>query len=89
MFATIEELQKYREKNDNNENPVDREDNIYRNTFFATVPLGVNGEKEENANTLTSNGGSAVKTALHDSAVQIAEKIYNDILLDETADKKG
>lgn len=89
MFANVAELKKYREGTDDNQNPVDTKDNIYRNIITVSIPLGVEGKKKEIVEKLVSDECSAVKTALEESAKQIAEKIYNDIMLDETADKKG
>jgi len=86
MFPNREALQSFKEKLDNNDNPVDDSDNIYRNQIIDTVSLGLTGDMEENALALSEPGSRIIQGALEESAQQIALAIFKDIQLDETSE---
>ena len=87
MFPNKEVLAQFKEKQDSNENPVDNNDNIYRNTVKVTIPLNVPGTKAENARTLAQNSLALLEEALDESAKKIAMKIAIDIESDETQER--
>lgn len=79
MFPNKAALYKFKEELDNNENPVDQADNIYRNNIIVRTPLGLQGNKDENAQHLQDTKAMEVKDALEKSAKQIAQDIFDDI----------
>lgn len=83
MFPNKKALYAFKEKLDENENPIDQSDNIYRNNLVVTVPLGLTDSQKENALTLAKPGNNLVANALNDSSKQIAQRILEDIQLGE------
>ena len=84
MFPNKEDLFKFKEQLDNNKNPVDQEDNIYRNTVVVTTPLGVGGTKEYNAGQLAEDNGEKLIKMLQENASMVALEILNDIQQEDT-----
>lgn len=68
---------------------ADKNDNIYRKKFTYLKRLPINGNKKENVQILAQDNSEILKQALSESAQHIAEQIYADITLDDSADKKG
>ena len=83
MFPNKEALYAFKEKLDNNENPVDQADNIYRNDIVVNIPLELIGKQEENAQYLANSNGDEIKRALEASAKKIAHGMLVDIQLDD------
>ncbi len=86
MFPNVEALNKFKEKEDKDDNSVDNDDNIYRKDIIHTVSLPVTGTREENIKKLSKDNCSELKKALHQNAKEIAMKITRDINLDEMVD---
>lgn len=86
MFPNVDALKNFKEKLDNNENPADQADNIYRNEIVVTIPLGSSGDKESNAIKLSESNSAKLRDALDESADRVALRIREDILLDEKSD---
>jgi len=85
MFPGADSLKRFRETLDNNENPTDTGDNIYRNDIIVDMPLGLSGDKQSNAMKLAESKAEILKKALNRSAKQISIRIAEDIELDETS----
>lgn len=83
MFPNIDDLGRYKEKENNNSNPVDVNNNIYRKEFSYLKPLPVPGKKKQNVEVLVQNNSEILKHALSESARDIAIQIYDDITQDE------
>lgn len=86
MFPNVKALKNFSEKLDNNEDPTDKTDNIYRNDIVVNIPLGSSGNKASNAQKLSESNSAKLREALDESANRVAMRILEDILLDEKSD---
>ncbi len=85
MFPCIEALMAYQESGDNDDNPVEQKDNIYRNDFSKTIRLPSKKDKEKSAALLAQNDSTVVWNALVASAGIIADRLKEDLNLHEKA----
>jgi hypothetical protein len=85
MFPNTKDLEPHKEKIDNNENPVNDTDNIYKTQYTAAVPFKIEGLVKNRGKILARNGGQKIKTALEACAEKVSAFIAKDIVREEPA----
>ncbi len=83
IFPVNPALSPYKEKPDT-DNVIEYDDNIYRNQFMASIPVGIkDGTRDENGAVWMDMSGDQLKARLQEAAQKLAAHIANDLKTDE------
>ena len=82
VFPVNPALDPFKEKPDS-DNIIEYEDNIYRNQFMASIPVGIEGKTSENGAAWAEKSEEELTELMQKAAVKLAEHIAQDLSIDD------